>query len=128
LNAVSEDVTTILDAVSPLVFGEDLFFGRQPTSPDKCLFVSSSGGVSPETQFNWQRPTFQILARGDRGDYKSAVDILNVARAALHAITNMAVGSTRYIGIYVRGDMIDLAHDEEDRPLVALNFQAHRTG
>jgi len=129
VNAPSHDIKDLLAAASSLAltFGTDLFVSEMPTTPDQCVCIYDTGGFDPEANFRYDRPTTQVRVRGDKGELVAAYALMEDIRNVLHGTTNETVNSTRYIAIWQQGDIFNLPHDDNHRPILTANFRMHRT-
>lgn len=128
MNAPSEDVKDILDGISSLAltFKTDLFTVEMPGTPDECVCIYDSGGFDPQPN-DLERPTVQIKVRGTKNGYSAAYSLAKSIRSELHEYANQTVNSTRYIQIYAQGDILYLGKDDNQRPLLSMNFRIDRT-
>lgn len=129
MNSVAEDIGGLLqsESVLGLVIGTNLHVSDMPASPDECVAIYDTGGGDPEADYSYDRPTFQIEVRGSKRDYRGAYDLARSIRDYLAPLANVTVGSTRYVGVWAMGDVFFLGYDENARPMLTLNFRAHRT-
>ena len=125
MNAPSVDIKSILVSALGLIYAIDLFVAEMPESPDRCVTIIDSGGNDAESQYIYERPTIQILVRGERGEYE--YDLAKAIKDELHGTANETVGGTRYVGIWAEGDILSLGQDENKRSLLSINFRIHRT-
>lgn len=129
MNPPSVDIKDLLDADSDvgLTFPTDLFVSEMPKEPDLCAAVFDSGGFDPDAHIDYQRPTVQVRVRGNKGAYVAAHSLAQAIRDALNGLNDQTVNATRYIGIWVVGDVLSLGQDDNGRPLLSVNFRIHRT-
>ena len=130
MNSPASDIATYLDAQSALglTAGTDLFYSHMPDGtdvPDLCVCVYDSGGESPE-DFDYWRPTFQVLVRGARSGYAAAYETIRAIAQTLHTADFSATGA-RYIGIWQMGGIHSIGQDSSGRPRLTVNFRSHRT-
>ena len=129
MNAPSEDIADVLALASAcaLTVGTDLFCNFMPSTPDACTAVYDTGGEAPEPGFNYERPTFQVRVRGDKGDNRPAHEHAQACRDELNGTNNYTINSARYIGIWCVTDVIFVGYDDNNRPIFTVNLRAHRT-
>lgn len=129
MNAPSEDIKDHLIGVSvlTLTFGTDLYISEMPDEPHECVCIYDTGGAIAEPHITYERPTFQIRVRGARGKYQDAYDIAQAIKVELNGANGITLGTSRYIGIWLVSDIIFVGYDEKHRPLLSINFRAHRT-
>jgi hypothetical protein len=132
MNAPSEDVKDILDGESELglTYGTDLFISEMPSIPDACVCVYDSGGYAPDGCLDgaqFERPTIQIQVRGARGGYLIAHELAQSIRDALHGLADYEINGARYLGMWLEGDVNYIGQDDNNRPILSLNFRLERT-
>jgi len=130
MKAPSEDIKDIMEGSASgltLTFATDLFIGHMPPSPDKCVTIYDTSGYPAELDYTYQRPTFQIKVRGNKGGYRAAHELAQAIRDLLHGTHNENVNGARYILIAIESDVGSIGPDEQERPQFTVNFRAHRT-
>ena len=129
MNPPSIDVKDILAATSSLAltFATDLFVSEMPTTPDACVCVYDSGGDDPEVEYTYERPHVQVRIRGDKGGYEVAHELARAIRDTLSGTANYTINAARYVGIWAVGDILSIGYDNNQRPLLTVNFRLHRT-
>lgn len=90
--------------------------------PEQSITIYESGGPMPEQSVDrrWRRPTFQIVARGGRGDSQAASD---KAHEICVTLDRAAVSGFDYF-FAMQSAPVSIGPDEEGRPLFAVNFRA----
>lgn len=103
--------------------------GFLPASPDKAIGVFETGGFRNDghTDATVDRPTFQLLVRGDAFGYSTARTKLTAARTALEGIGNENMGGRRYVHVQAQHEALSLGQDENSRPKLVMNFTALRS-
>jgi hypothetical protein len=127
MNAPSVDIKDFLVNAGIGTFGTDLFVSKEPESPNACVTVYDTGGFDAEAAYTYDRPTVQVRVRGDKQDYSDAFTKAQSVRDELHGKYNETINGTRYVGIWIQGDIFTLGYDANDRPILAVNFRMHRT-
>lgn len=129
MNAPSEDVKDYLIGISSLVleFATDLFISEMPDQPDACTCIYDTGGPPAEPHITYERPTFQIRVRGARGKYQDAYSLAQAIKIELNGLNDETISTSRYIGVWLVSDIIFVGYDDKHRPLLSINFRAHRT-
>lgn len=129
MNPPSEDIKDILAGISSLalIFGTDLHVAELPKEPDQCVAIYDSGGYEPQAGYNYERPTIQIMVRGEPGGYCVAQMLAQNCRDELHGLANYTINAARYIGIWCEADVTFVGFDENRRPSFSVNFRIHRT-
>ena len=124
---VLESLGDYIDAQTSLTLGTDLFLARLPSSPDACVAVYEYAGNPPSEMLGTgayavDRPRIQVLVRGSRDDYPGARDRAQTIRGILAALTDTTVSGVRILRVSSVGAVNPLGADENDRPLVSVNF------
>ena len=131
MNSPSEDVKDFLEAESiGLTFGLNLFISEIPDGgavPDLAVGVFDSGGAAPRVDYTEERPTVQVLVRGNRGGYLEAHAMAQTCRDALGGKANETINGARYILVRCLTDVLSVGYDENHRPLLSVNFELIRT-
>jgi hypothetical protein len=127
MNALSIDIKTLLEESSSGI-SFPVYSFHLPTEPDRLIFIRATGGFDSEVH-NYRKPTFQIIIRGHANDeeeiYAEAENIIE----ALNYTGNFAVDTTRYIGIWMMGDLSGIMYENKGkkRPMLTMNFRVHRS-
>ena len=108
--------------------GTSLFLGRQPAAPDDCTTIFEYEGRAPAETFGAAAtaidyPRLQVMCRAGRDDYPGARDRAVTIRAFLGAITDETISGVRILRIRPNGSVLPLGPDENDRPIVVVNFE-----
>lgn len=126
----AEDMATRLVANALGTAGTDLFVDFEPPNLVNSIttVVYNSGGFDPDVLpgKTFDRPTVQFVVIGQVGRVKSAQQRAQAIKELLHA-TRFVVGTTRYAGAYLQGDIVPLGTDEKRRPRYSLNMRLQRT-
>lgn len=130
MSTILEAIGTYLQAQGHGTQGESIFLGRMPTSPDACITVFEYGGAAPLFTMGAaatavDRPSIQVMCRAGRDDYPSARDKAQSIRTLLGAVTGASLSGISVLRIEPIGSVNPLGPDENDRPLVTVNFQVH---
>ena len=128
MNAASEDTKDLLvqESALTLIYANNLFISEMPDSPDECVCIYDTGGENSEPSYTYERPAIQVRVRGNKGKYQDAYDLATGIKNVLNGAST-TINSARYIGIWSVGDVIFIAYDDNHRPLLSINFRAHRT-
>jgi hypothetical protein len=132
MNQPSEDIAAILASnIGTLTLGTNLFTSQMPqAAADKSVCVIDTGGYDPVALLDKdtvQRPTVQIIVRGDKGKNQTAYALAKTIDDVLDLMDRATEGGTVYIGIYKVGDITSLGQDDDNRPLWSMNFRIDRT-
>ena len=131
MESTAKDIATILDGESSLglTLATDLFYARIVPKPDDCVIVMDTPGGPPQltTQKNTSDYYYSgvtVYVRSTKYDtaYASLFAILEY----LHAQSQITVGTTYYALIKAVNDPQLLHYDENDRPLLFINFEVQR--
>ena len=112
-----------------------LALGLLPDStvwPDKTVALIQTQGYAPEASVEIDKPSFQVLTRGESVMQTSTAYQVAEAKAyqvhtTLHAITPGAYSSRQYPGIWAEQTPFFLGFDESDRPVFSQNFRTMRS-
>jgi hypothetical protein len=132
MTAMLEAIGTQLQTAGVGTLGSTLFLSTMPETPDACVAVYEYEGMQPDFTmgaglYAIQRPRIQVKARGVREDYPGTRDKANAARDTLSAIVNQTLSGIRFIRIEPSGSTMPLGLDQNDRPMVVVNFQVLMT-
>lgn len=121
------DVGTYLAAAGlSLTVGTNLFYGRMPDSPDKCVSLYETGGASPldtmsnNTEPPVTSPRLQILSRD--ASYANAQTLAEDVWQKLTLITNESLSSTRYLRVVPIQQPAPIERDSQDRVVFSCNY------
>ncbi len=106
-----------------LVVGENLFVSLLPDNPANCAAFLDSGGYPAQTNYQYEKPTVQILVRGSSYDeaYPLALDLKRFFNGQQEIIIN----NSRYILIRNTTEPL-VMYDAHKRPIISVNFLIHR--
>lgn len=128
-------MATILEAVGDYLvthgqgtLGTNLFLTVMPETPDVCIAVYENAGNRPSMTMGsapWaiDRPLIQVICRGSRSDYPSARDKAESIRALLGAVTDQTISGINIMRMESQGSVIPMGEDENQRPMVSINFE-----
>jgi hypothetical protein len=95
-------------------------------TPHRQVLVRLSGGNPGEGKADLDRPTFQVLVRGQENESSGIESKVEAVVAALHRFDGTLSGWV-YPDIQRQGDVLYLGRDDNQRPMYSLNFQALRS-
>ena len=142
MNAPSIDVKDILAYVPPsesssgddpvnefgLVFGTNLFVGREPAQPDETVSIFDVVGWPPYLTFNkdevYERPAVQVRVRSR--SYVTGWNLLERIVRRLHGITQETWNGTLYSVIQCSRAPMLLDWDENSRVRIIASFEIQR--
>lgn len=129
MNSPAKDMTSPLltsSAATGLTLGTDLFYGREPASPDAVVSIFDSPGLEPQAGYTFLQPRVQVRIRGDKMDYDTAYTLAETIRNILHELTPQTINGTKYISVLATSDIEALGDDDNDRPSFVCTFQIQR--
>ncbi len=106
--------------------GWGIYVSEEPTAPDTVVTVYDTGGQDSEPNILLDYPSVMVRVRGAPGDYAAAWSKAQAVKDALLGKSAATVNSTRYVGIWMKGDINYLGRDESRRPQFTLNFAITR--
>lgn len=125
----AEDMVTHLASNGLGTAGSTLFVDLEPPNLGNTLvaIVYNSSGFDPlRISARYDLPAVQFIIVGAIGAVRAAQQRAQAIKELLHA-KQFSVGTTRYIGVYLQGDIVPLGFDKERRPRYSLNIVAKRT-
>lgn len=128
MSTILEAVGTYLQTQGQGTLGTNLFLGRMPSSPDVCVGVFEYEGAIPSETFGnaataIDRPRVQVLVRAGRDDYPTARNQARTIRGILGAVTQTTLSGITVLRIRPTGSVNPLGPDENDRPMISVNFE-----
>jgi len=125
-----KDIAKYLHAEGIGVFDEtgvtgNIFMALIPSTPDVCIGVYPTGGLTADGRLNYDRPTVQIWVRGDldpRTGMDLALSVYNKMQG-FHHDTFTAGGYWILNCIGVQSFPQHVGRDENDRHEYSINFQ-----
>lgn len=142
MNAPSIDVKDILTYVEPsdssseadpvnefgLVFGTNLFIGREPAQPNETVTIFDVVGWAPELTFDknevYERPAVQVRVRSR--SYVAGWELLEQIVRRLHGVTQETWNGTLYSVIRCSRAPMLLDWDENARVRLIASFEMQR--
>lgn len=105
----------------------ELYVSREPPSPDTTITCYDTGGISPLSNLAFDWVTVQVRIRGLANGYEDTFTKAQEIKDAMLAKVDTAVDSGNVYTIFlVVGDIISLGYDEDNRPVLVLNFRLGR--
>lgn len=132
MESTAKDIVTILDGESSLglTSATDLFYSRMTDGmPNDVVVVNDTPGGPPaltnqRNTSNYYYSGVTVWVRGTK--YNTAYDTLFAILEFLHAQSQITVGTTYYSLIKAVNDPQLLHYDENDRPVLFVNFEVQR--
>ena len=107
-----------------------VFKGREQPKPDQCITLFETGGNAnqPHEGNMLDAPTFQVRIRGGTTTtgYPAARTKMAAARTALEGMTGTFSGRY-YCQVVANSEPNSLGADDNNRPLLVMNFTALRS-
>ena len=82
-----------------LELATDLFVSKMPDSPDACVTLYDTGGIAPQSNYAYYRPTVMAHMRGAQGGYQAAYAVGLEILEFIRSIQNETINGTRYIQV-----------------------------
>ena len=131
MNAPSVDIADMLVAESSLslAIGDDLFVGKEPTSPDNCVTIIDSYGYPPQLTIagqgeDYYYPTVDIRVRNK--DYRAGMDLIQDIVTVLHGRHGEVWNGTTYTLIKCSSSPAMLGWDDNGKVRFTTNFEIQR--
>lgn len=127
-------MSTILEAVGDYLqtgsygtLGTNIFLAMMPDTPDTLIAVHENSGQLPQFTMGSAAvavnvPGIQVICRATRSDYPTARDTAESVRSYLGAVTQTSLSGLSILRIEPQGSVQPLGEDENQRPLVSVNF------
>jgi len=130
--ALLDDLGTYLQAQGVGTLQSDLFLGGLPMDTalapvhDAVMAIIESAGMPPfhvhnQQAASFERPTAQIVTRGEPYGYATARIRAQAAFDALDGLANVTLGSTYYLSIQALQSPFFLHIDQAGRPVIVFN-------
>lgn len=123
MSSPAEDIALHLDNLGLGSRGSDIYVGFEPESTSLTMTLMNSGGLDPNPKWLRDYPTVQIRLRGSAFGYEAAWTKANDIKDALLGEPPTMLNGKNYVQFLQIGDILDLGPDENNRPLITLNFR-----
>jgi len=128
----SEDIKDLLEGESSLglVFGSNLFIGREPQTPRNCITIYDTYGGPPSLTLQgnldgiYEYTSIQIKVRDS--SYVNAYQMSYNIMVFLHGIHGQEINGTLYTAIICTGGPALLEWDDRANVSFILNFNIQR--
>lgn len=104
-----------------LVLVKNLFWGREPESPDFCTTVYDTGGDYQSAKFADDRPTIQVRVRSR--SYSEGFNHIEKISLFLNGIEPFNFGDERVEGIWLNTPITPIGRDKTDHSIFTLNLR-----
>lgn len=123
----AEGLHKILQATSFYTGGWTPYVGNFGGADNSITFLNS-GGRTPEVLVAIDYPNVQLIGRGNKSgnSYDILYNKLQAAKRILHAIQETTGYKSHFpelVSCLVRGEIASLGLDDNQRPLLSLNFE-----
>lgn len=127
MGTILEAVGDYLQAQNQGTLGTNLFLAVMPESPDACVCIYDTPGLSPmmtmgSSAFAVEQPGLQVITRGARGDYPGARDKAKAVRALLAGIIETSISGIHIMRVEAEGSFLPMGEDQNGRPMISMNF------
>lgn len=112
----------LLVAAGVGVFATDIFIGKMPATPNAVISIIRTGGITPNPKFLLDRPSMQVMVRGDINGYVAAEVKAVEVKDALLGLISQDVNGDRWVQVNMIGDIVNLGFDDSNRVMFSLNF------
>ena len=112
----------ILETAGVGTFMTDLFIGKMPADPDANVTIQLAGGMNANPKWLLDRPSFQVMIRGNKSEYIAAEAKALAIKNALLGLPSQDVNGDRWVQINMIGDIVPLGFDEKNRPKFSTNW------
>lgn len=131
MNACSVDVASMLvaDTSLGLTIGNNLYVGKEPTTPDNVVTIYDSYGFPPQVTLNgkgedYYYPAIQIRVRNR--DYRVGYNLAHNIMVSLHGRAQQTWNGTLYTVVYCTSDVALLDWEDNGLCRFLINFNIQR--
>jgi Bacteriophage minor capsid protein len=104
------------------ISGWQVEIGAMPSSPDKIIMISDTGGQEPNPKYLIDYPTCQVMVRGIVSGYLATFREAKAVKDLLLGVDAHDNEGDRIDGIIMNGDVGFIGRDETNRPLFTGNY------
>lgn len=131
MSDVCVDLKDVLETASIGTFaatsGWGIYISKEPDTPDTTITLYPYGSpVEPNPKFLIDYLNVQARIRGDVQGYAAAQTKAQAVKDALLGLTAQTVNTSKYIGVWMNTDIFLLRYDDNDRPILVINFRVIR--
>jgi len=130
INPASVDIKDYLLTVPDLEleFVDNLFIGREPTTPDNCVTIFDTPGFGREKFYDrgiaYYKPSIQIRVRNT--NYMDGWTLINSITEILHNQA-MIINGMEYTAMFCTIEPAPLGYDANSRPRFVVTFDLQRS-
>jgi|AntDeeMetageno51_2_1112566.scaffolds.fasta_scaffold20721_1 hypothetical protein len=125
----SINIKDIIESNANYVFADDLFIGREPSSPSNSITIFDTANrgrvLYAEKDDPYEYGGVQIRVRNNR--YDIAMEIARELVDILHGLGNMTQGTTYITAIRALDNPFLLDWDENNRARIITNYNIQQT-
>jgi len=104
-----------------------IIVGEVPAKPDAIGVIAEYGGRAGERQFGqkgiyYEKPSFQVLFRGDPHDYDTPMQKCLVAMRYLAQLQAITLNGVEFLTVDPQQNPFSLGKDENNRYEIVCNF------
>jgi len=118
---VTKEVGVLPPITDPNAYG--IFVGKAPATPSGSISVRRTTGLDSNPKYLLDYPSIQIMVRGRPNEYETASIKAQLIKDTLLGLPSQTIKDIRWVLINMIGDINDLGTDDNDCPLMSLNFQ-----
>lgn len=128
MNSIVDDMRTLIDGTNGLVFGTNLYIGKEPAEPDNSVTLFDTNPSMSQLDLSgsskYEDGSFQIRVRNVQ--YVQAYTLAYSLMTTLHGISNQIINTTHYNLILAITIPTVLDYDAKNRVRVIINFKIQR--
>lgn len=125
-----DDICDLLSSGGTTSDGTPIYAGLMLEQPDKAVCVYETGGMAPYRAMRGspgqpvaERPRIQVVARGAQMDYTTPRLKVNDIYRLLEGFGDRSINGVRYLWIGAVQSPFPMGKDNDNRPLIAVNFE-----
>jgi len=107
--------------------GANVFVGSLPQSPNRCVAIIPTGGYEGEAKLPYDRPTFQVMIRGDE-DARWAINTSEAVHSLLQALRNTYLEDEDDLYLIsilaIQSGPAHVGDDDNGRVQYSMNYEA----
>ena len=96
--------------------------GAMPSSPDRVIMISDSGGRPANPKWLLDFPNVQTMIRGKIGDYTATFAEAVAVKDILLGVDSQDLLGDRWVAINLMSDLAFVGRDSNERPLFSINW------
>ena len=133
MNPSSKDIVQYLEQAGEssgfddLVYGTNLFIGKEPSKPINCVTIFDTPGFSPQlnlTTQGYEYPSIQVRVRNDK--YTTGWTLIERIKTSLHGLNQQTINGTLYSVVYCSSGPALLDWDDNGNCRLVCNFNINR--